>query len=218
MKLFYPMLMQVEKVESPDSPWLLPGAVIFVFVMARFFFMRRSIRREPSDESSDPGPLSALAETKPADPAPSLAAVPGTSTQYLAFTQPPMAPYALAGGCYDKDLDPVLAIELERLGPEVFMLVAANENQVTVQSRDGVCRLARNTLQEIQLHPVFPAKGGGMVMLIFLRHANDEEIHRTFLDCPSYSKELQDWCYERARVLAKFLQLPLKVTRESYDC
>ena len=129
-----------------------------------------------------------------------------------------MAPYALAS-CYDKDLEPVLIQELAKQNPQIFALVAADESRVIVQSRDGVRHLNKQAILEIQLHPVLPAKGGGMVMLLFMVKDNGGEIlHHEFIAYPAYSEKLQRWCHARAEALARFPDLPLTVSQESYDC
>jgi hypothetical protein len=134
------------------------------------------------------------------------------------FTQPPMSPYAYASHCYEKSTDSPLAQEMKRRGPGVFMLVAADDTRVQVQSQDYVCKLDRATIQEISLHPVLPAKGSGMVILFFeIVHKGQIESH-DFLMCAVYSEALQEWCEKKGREVAELLNVPFNVSCPSHDC
>ncbi|TDU71105.1 hypothetical protein EI77_02223 [Prosthecobacter fusiformis] len=144
--------------------------------------------------------------------------VPGTTMKYVAFPQPPMAPYAYASRCYQKNMDAALAEELKQCGPSVFMLVAADETRVLVQNHQGKQKLDRATIHEISLHPVLPAKGSGMIILFFEVHQNGQLESQDFIMCPPYDLKLQEWCHKKAEEVAALLNVPFKITEPSYDC
>ncbi|MEN3940058.1 hypothetical protein WJU23_02110 [Prosthecobacter sp. SYSU 5D2] len=144
--------------------------------------------------------------------------VPASSLGYVVFTQPPMSPYAYASHCYEKSADSVLAQELKRQGPEAFMLVAADEKSVLVQTQEYLCKLDREGIQEISLHPVLPAKGSGMVMLFFEIAQKGQIESHDFLMCAVYSEELQEWCEKKGREVAALLNVPFQVSCPSHDC
>lgn len=226
MLLFHPILAQAA--EDPQSPWMLPGAAVFVIVLARWFFFRQKRNRSTSaapsatSSSSEPAVTAASASTAPAKAVAKRPVqthpVPGTDLQYLTFAQPSIAPYAQASSCYDKDLHPALAEELKKLGSNIFALLAADSETVLVQNREGVCRWKRSRLKEIQLHPVLPAKGSGMVVLQFRLEQDGKDTYRDFVIYFAHSQHLQRIGHEKAEEVAEFLNLPLTVSEESYDC
>lgn len=144
--------------------------------------------------------------------------VSGTQFHSVGFCQPPGGPYAQATHCHERDLEPALVQDLEHRGPACFMVVAADYKEVIVQTREGVCRLNRSELSEVSLHPVLPAKGGGMILLFFEMYRTGLLESYSFLMCGSYSEAHQQWCEHKGRQVASLLKVPFKVTPPSHDC
>ncbi|SKB08240.1 hypothetical protein SAMN02745166_04888 [Prosthecobacter debontii] len=221
MLSFYPIVCQVT--EDPRSPWVLPGAVIFVWVIARWFFARKSLPLAAPEKPAEKVCVAKEnADASPREPTTSpLVApqtIPGTDLVYLVFSQPPMARYAMASSCYTRKLEPTLTAALSQCGPEVFMILAANDSTVFIQNREYAGQLPRQSLKAIRLHPILPAKGGGMVSLYFEHEEEGQSTIQEFMACPVYSPELQQWCLRRAEEVGAMLHLPVKVAPSSHDC
>lgn len=218
---FDPILLQVA--EDPRSPWVLPGAAIFVIVFARWFFFRKNRKRPVVVESSAASPAPAeesvgsLSEPPPAALS-QASTIPGTNLRYLTFSQPPMARYAMATSCYTPQLNATLAAVLSQENADVFMILAADETTVYIQNREYSGQFPRVPLREISLRPILPAKGSGMVSLYFESLEDGQPMSREFMACPVYSPELQEWCLQRAHEVSALLRLPVKTAPASHDC
>lgn len=193
--------------------WRKPAAEVANETQAAEVPASGAIPPAPLHESKEPVIFSPSAD-EAAEPQ----AVAGTQMMSIGFGQPPMAPYAEATHCYESDIEPALVQDLRRRGPGCFMVVAADYKEVVVQTREGVCRLNRSEISEVSLHPVLPAKGGGMVFLFFEMYRTGLLESYSFLMCGCHSEALQKWCEYKGRQVAALLKVPFKITPPSHDC
>lgn len=191
----------------------------------KLFPFRLFSRREPrapagKPDTSAPPPAPPEAGTPaPAPPLEEIIPLPDFAMQAVPWRQPPMAAYALGTGSYGKALHPGLAAAFQHAAPGTFLLLGITKEAVIPQTREHADVLSRADLRRVVLHPILPAKGGGMVRLIFdLQQPDGTTRWHEFMAAPVYSEALQTWCEARARRLADLLGLPLSVESPSYDC
>jgi hypothetical protein len=77
--------------------------------------------------------------------------------------QPSLATFSYTPYCPDHDLDATLTAAFQGCGPEVVVLVAADEEPVVIQLRDKVRRIPCSSVREVDVYPVLPAKACGHV-------------------------------------------------------
>ncbi|HEY1081998.1 MAG TPA: hypothetical protein VGE29_07040 [Prosthecobacter sp.] len=186
----------------------------------KLFPFRLFSRREARPPAAETATAAAPPEApQPPQPLEEILPLPDFSMQAVPWRQPPMAPYAIGTGSYGKALHPGLMTAFQQAGPGTFLLLGITAEAVISQTREHADVLPRADIRGLVLHPILPAKGSGMVRLIFdLRQPDGGSRWHEFMAAPVYSEALQTWCEARARRLADLLALPLSVESPSHDC
>ncbi len=132
--------------------------------------------------------------------------------------QPSLATFSYTPYCPDKDLDATLKAAFQACGPEVLVLVAADEESVIIQLRDEVRRMKRSSIREVHVYPVLPAKACGHVQLQLEVVEGSTTHHFDLFMCGPYSEALQNWGMEKASQVARLLGVPVKLLEPGHDC
>ncbi|MDZ4403352.1 hypothetical protein [Prosthecobacter sp.] len=136
----------------------------------------------------------------------------------IEFAQTPPASFCYAAYCGDKDLDATLIEAFSTCGPEVLMLVAMDETNLILQVRDGVRRLPRNSIRELSVYPVLPAKACGHVQMNLELDAKDPRNYLEFFMCGPHSEAVEHWCMDKATQIANMLGVAVQLLEPGHDC
>ncbi len=132
--------------------------------------------------------------------------------------QPSLATFSYTPYCPEKDLDATLKAAFQACGPEVLVLVAADEQWVIIQLRDEVRRMKRGSIREVHVYPVLPAKACGHVQLQLEVVEGSSAHHFDLFMCGPYSEALQEWGMEQAEEVARVLKVPVRLLEPGHDC
>lgn len=132
--------------------------------------------------------------------------------------QPALATFSYTPYCPDNDLDHTLIAAFQTCGPEVLLLVAADEESAILQLRDKVRRIPRSSIRGVNVYPVLPAKACGHVQLQLEVLEGATAHHFDFFMCGPYSEALQKWAMEKITQVARILNVPAELLEPGHDC